>query len=116
MQEIVTERAPLACVLDAIPAAERPAHLALMRSLFGAAAREREALPEGYAFRFAPEALAEVARFVANERRCCPFLTFEIAAAAPHDAVWLRLTGPAGTRAFLDAELPLEGGGDVPIR
>ena len=61
------------------------------------------------AFRFAPDAFEDVARFVGNERKCCPFLDFEIGlpAAGPRR---LRLTGPAGTRAFLEAELSLPAG------
>lgn len=97
------EAIPLACVPGAIPADERAGHFDLARRLFGEAA-ERQAWGEGYAFRFAADAFEDVARFVANERRCCPFLDFEIAAEAA-GPVWLRLTGPVGTRAFLDAEL-----------
>jgi len=107
MQDPTPADLPLACVPGAIPAAERPDHLSLTRRLFGGEARERREIPGGYAFRFDPGALADLARFVENERRCCPFLTFEVAAPAPHDAVWLRLTGPEGTRTFLDAELQL---------
>ena len=62
-------------------------------------------MDNGYAFRFAPDALALVAQFVANERRCCPFIDFEIAIAAQSESIWLRMTGPAGTRQVLDAEL-----------
>lgn len=98
------ETAVLACDPLGIPAVERPAHFALARRLFGEAARERQPWREGYAFRFDADALEDAARFVANERRCCPFLEFEIAAAAADGPVWLRITGPAGTRAFLDAE------------
>jgi hypothetical protein len=103
------DAAPLACVPGAIPADARGAHFALARHLFADAAVERRDWREGYAFRFAPDAFDALARFVANERKCCPFLDFEIAveSAGP---VWLRLTGPAGTRAFLDAELPIIGG------
>jgi hypothetical protein len=97
---------PLACVPGAIPAAERPAHFALIAELFGGAVQERAELPDGYAFRFAADAFARVARFVANERKCCPFLRFEIAVSGGDGPVWLRLNGPEGTHAFLDAELP----------
>ena len=102
---------PLACVPGAIPAAERAGHFALAARLFGEGARERRALAgdaggaEGYAFRFDVEELGDVARFVGNERRCCPFLTFALEVPAGEGALWLRLTGPAGARAFLDAEL-----------
>jgi hypothetical protein len=97
---------PLACVPDAIPTAERPLHFALLARLFEEAARERRELAGGYAFRFDADALDDVARFVANERRCCPFLAFTLELAPSGGPLWLRLTGPAGTRAFLDLELP----------
>ena len=98
---------PLACVPGAIPAAERPAHLALARRLFTVQAEERGDLPDGLAFRFAADALDAVARFVAGERRCCPFLRFEITVEPADGPVRLRMTGPPGTRALLEAELPL---------
>ena len=98
-------RAALACVPGAIPAGERPAHCALAARLFSEAARERRDVPNGYAFRFEAEAFDEVARFVANERRCCPFLTFALEVSPDAGPLWLRLSGPAGTREFLDAEL-----------
>lgn len=94
-----------ACDPGGIAAEARPGHFALARRLFTKGVRERRESREGYAFRFDADALEEVARFVANERRCCPFLDFEIAVAAAAGPVWLRLTGPAGTRAFLDAEM-----------
>ena len=95
----------LACVPGAIPPAERAAHFDLAGRLFGGAVRERRDLPDGYAFRFDAESLEQVARFVANERRCCPFLSFTVEVAPGAGPVWLHLTGPAGTRQLLDAEL-----------
>lgn len=102
-----TPSIPLACVPRAIPAAERPAHFALIQSLFGETAEAREPLRNGYAFRFPPTALESLARFVTGERMCCPFLAFSIEVSAAEGPVWLRLTGPQGTREFLEAELPL---------
>jgi hypothetical protein len=99
--------APLACVPAAIPATQRKAHFELARDLVTTRALERLSLPEGYGFRFDPSAFDDVARFVTNERKCCPFLTFEVQVAAQSGAVWLRMTGPAGTREVLDAELNL---------
>jgi hypothetical protein len=97
---------PLACVPGAIPPDERPAHFALAAELFGAV-RERRALEEGYAFRWGAEWLERVMRFVANEWLCCPFLEFGITVSPADGPVWLRMAGPPGTRAFLDAELRL---------
>lgn len=102
-----TDAVPVACVPGAIPAAERSAHFALARKLFVEIAAERKVLSDGYAFRFDARELEAVARFVANERRCCPFMTFELEIAAASGPLWLRMRGPEGTRAVLDAELSL---------
>jgi hypothetical protein len=99
----------VACVPGAIAAAERSGHFALARRLFAECAVERTVLPEGYAFRFDAGELGAVSRFVANERRCCPFITFELEIAPAGGPLWLRMTGPEGTRAVLDAELSLSG-------
>jgi hypothetical protein len=104
-----TDLAPqLVCVPSAIPAAERQAHFALARELFEQRAIAREVLPNGYSLHLPPDALEEVARFVSNERRCCPFMTFEIAVASDGAPILLRLTGPEGTRGIIDAELNLD--------
>lgn len=101
----------LACVPSAIPAIERQAHFALARELFTSRALERVSLPEGYGFRFDCSEFDAVARFVTNERKCCPFLTFEVELAAQSGPLWLRMTGPEGAREVLDAELNLTGCG-----
>lgn len=93
----------------AIEPAARPAHFALARELFERRAEERETLPNGFAFRFPSTSLEEVARFVANERKCCPFMSFELTLAPESGPLWLRMTGPEGTREVLDAELNLAG-------
>ena len=43
--------------------------------------------------------------FVDLERRCCAFLRFELTVEPGGGPVWLELTGPPGTREFLQAEL-----------
>ena len=97
---------PLACVPGAIPARERTAHFALLARLFGESARSRERLPDGYRYRFDSGALDDLTAFVANERRCCPFLSFALEIAPAEGPILLTLTGPAGIHEFLDAELP----------
>jgi len=97
----------VACVRSAIPAAERQTHFALARELFETRAKERVVLPGGYAIRFAADAFEAVARFVANERNCCPFMSFEIRLDSALGPLWLHMTGPEGTRGVLDAELNL---------
>jgi mercuric ion transport protein len=97
----------LACLPSAIPAAERPAHCSLAKELFHSRAQERKELSDGYAIRFANDAFEAVARFVANERKCCPFMRFELTVAPETGPLWLRMTGPQGTRDVLQAELNL---------
>ena len=107
--------APLACVPGAIPAAERAAHFARLGRLFTHEVRETRELPEGRAYAFDASAFDELARWIAHERRCCPFLTFALELAPAGGALTLRLTGPAGTHAFLDAELPTPSGAPAPM-
>lgn len=104
---VADESAELACVPGAIAASERPAHFELAKELFQIRAAERLALPNGYALRFAPDALEQVAKFIANERKCCPFMTFELELKSHDGTLWLRMTGPAGTAKVLEAELNL---------
>jgi hypothetical protein len=99
--------AAIACVPGAIPKEERAAHFQLAKRLFVELAETREQLSDGYAFRFPADAIHEVARFIANERRCCPFMEFGISISPNADSLWLRMTGPEGTRDVLDAELNL---------
>ncbi len=96
---------PLACVPSAIPPEARSAHLALTERLFGSEVLEKVTIPNGYEFRFDHAAFEDVARFVALERVCCPFLDFAIELQNVDGPVRLRLTGPRGVREFLDAEL-----------
>ncbi len=109
MQKDHVESAPLVCVPDAISASERVAHFRLIRELFSEQCRERVELDDGYAFRFPAASFDPVSRFVSNERKCCPFLRFQIELSPQQGPVWLRLQGPKGTREILDAELSLAG-------
>lgn len=99
---------PLACRPGAITPENRQAHFELLSRLFKERLRERrvtDELPNGYEFRFDPDAFADLMRFMSNERRCCPFLAFDLRVFPNEGPIWLRMSGPPGTRAFLDEEL-----------
>jgi hypothetical protein len=98
----------LVCVPSAIPARERAQHFVLARELLNSQAAERADLPDGYAFRFAADKLVELVRFIDNERKCCPFMTFHLQIGPQAEPIWLRMTGPEGTREVLQAELSLQ--------
>lgn len=99
----------IACVPGAIPQSERTAHFALLTKLFTSTSRAKSEIPNGYAYRFDASAFDDLARWITNERRCCPFLAFSLELAPDDGPITLRLTGPDGSRELLDAELPSPG-------
>ena len=53
-------------------------------------------------FRRSPELIKEVGDFIAFESGCCAFLNFELDVRASEGEFALRLTGPEGTKEFLE--------------
>ncbi len=106
MDDSDTVGAGLACNLGAIAPGQRDAHAALAAELFQHAAQETIELPDGYAFRFGEERYADLARFIENERRCCPFFSFTLEVAPRQAPIWLRICGPAGAKELLHTTLP----------
>jgi hypothetical protein len=96
----------LACDMSALPRESRAEHEALARRLLRAAVEMVE-LADGFAFRFGSAEYDAVTRFVAGERRCCPFLQFTLSVAPDQGPLWVRMTGPEGAKAVLRAELHL---------
>jgi hypothetical protein len=92
---------PMVCELT-------PAELAALRAtlLPGllAQAAERTPLPNGFRWRFAAssEFLAAAAETINTERQCCRFLRFVLAIEPEGGPIWLEITGPEGTAAFLE--------------
>ena len=70
-------------------------------------AEHREELSDGLRLQFAPsgETIALIARAVDAERHCCRFLRFGITVEPDGGPVFLDLTGPSGTRDFVNALL-----------
>lgn len=101
-----TNQSPLACDMTAIPADQRPVHLAASRELFSQIQETRE-LSDGYQFRFANDAsvIRGLAEFIVLEKLCCPFLSFAIEIEAETGRVWLRLTGREGVKEFIREEV-----------
>lgn len=91
--------------MTALDGAQRERQKLLMKR-FRASVEETQALPNGYAFRLAGEAetILSAAEFITIERLCCPFLTFELEVGPARSPLWLRLTGGAGAKEFIEAE------------
>lgn len=96
------ETEPLFCDLTAIPSPARETHLLTAQDIFLTAQEVRE-LPNGYALRLPNEAdmFLQMARFVENERLCCPFFNFGLEVEAHGGPLWLRLTGEGDVKALL---------------
>lgn len=99
---------PIACNPMGIPADEREPHFANAEYLFSSAVQERQALSNGYSFRFRADDYAAVAAFIANERRCCPFFHFDLNIALAQGPLWLQMAGGEGVKAFIQAEFVKE--------
>ncbi len=93
----------LACNLQAIPQELRSAHQANIERVF-AGVQEVQELPTGYALRLANETelLQTVVAFISYERLCCPFFHFELDIEPEQGPIWLRLSGTADVKLFID--------------
>ena len=106
MGEIERERSvpTLACHLSGSELARRRRELA--ENVFGGVLRVEE-MDNGYAFAFPgdEEWALGLARFVATERKCCPFFAFELIFEPGSGEILLRIKGPEGVKGFIEDEL-----------
>jgi hypothetical protein len=98
--ESISVELPIACNLTDPEFRERRAELL---HTFQGAVLETKELGDGYAYRFSSETtwIAELAKLMAMERECCPFLQFNLRLEPADGPIWLELTGPEGTKDFL---------------
>ena len=66
-----------------------------------------EELGDGYAFKFPGSAgyAGKLVEVIEAERACCPFLSFVLFFEPDGGPISLRVTGPEGAKAFIEAEL-----------
>jgi arsenate reductase len=95
---------PIACTLS--PEALRARRDGLLADLVKRAERH-ERTAEGLRVSFCPgaETLSMLAQVVEAERQCCRFLRFVITVEPDGGAILLELSGPEGTRAFIEGLL-----------
>ena len=101
------EPRPIACTLSADALAERKA--TTLEILF-ADAKEIQSLRSGYRFRFdaSDQILTRILEMITKERKCCQFMDFELKVLAAEGPVWLAISGPEGTKHFLESILNME--------
>jgi len=103
-REALVNDLPIACTL--LDAERERRRVELLDRVF-ARALESRPLADGYALRFAPEAvvLGDLMQVIQLERECCAFLRFRLTVEPGGGPVGLELTGPTGTKAFLESAL-----------
>ncbi len=93
---------PLACSLSAEQLQERGREV--INPLFQQV-KEVVELSNGYGFAFpaSDEIVHALIDFVVSERACCPFFTFTLRFAPPHEIVWLSISGEGEIKAIVQA-------------
>jgi hypothetical protein len=91
---------PIACSLTDSELQQRRREVLLKAKTAITGAKELE---HGFSYQFSstPERIAELATLVALEHQCCPFLKFCLVVEPGDGSIFLELTGPEGTKAFL---------------
>ena len=67
--------------------------------------QEVKSLDSGYALRFEStnEIIDELTKLIQLERSCCQFLEINLKVLPEQGPIWLELSGPDGTKEFLDS-------------
>jgi hypothetical protein len=94
-----TEDVSLACLLTGEDLAARGE---VVRPLMASYQKLQE-LEDGYAFQFPGESewIERVVAFIAEERKCCPFFTFELRYEPNMGPIWLCLRGSEEIKVIL---------------
>ena len=94
------DNVPIICSLTTAELRDRQAKLLAQ---FRSAVVEVEEVEEGYVFRLPGDDkwIMFVAELIVAERKCCPFLTFEVAAEPNQGPVIVRVFGPFGAKEFV---------------
>jgi hypothetical protein len=102
----VTKDQPIACNLSALNGEEQ-CHRAELAMRLRESVHEIAPIANSYVFRFVDQGaiLIELAEFIALEHRCCPFLNFQINLSPNEKSISFQLSGRAGVKEFLAAEL-----------
>jgi len=101
----MTTQSNFYCNIKVLNPRERADHKKLTDKLI-AARKEIVETEKGYEFQFNPStvSLAELARWVAAEGKCCPFFDFHIDLERAGALLCLRLTGEDGIKPFIRVE------------
>jgi hypothetical protein len=88
---------PIACNLTDADFQKRRA--GLLKTVAGGVLETQERFPSEASW------LATLVELITVERACCPFLQFNLRLEPANGPIWLELTGPPGTKDFLNSIL-----------
>ena len=95
---------PLACNMNVFTPVQCEQHIQTTRQLFQTVQNIQEA-ENGFGFTLPNGSdIIKIGEFIANERRCCPFLRFTLTIEPDPKSITLLLSGPIGTQEFLREE------------
>ncbi len=99
MTEQTEQDMPLACSLSA---RELQTRVDENEGILRGAEQVKEQ-EHGYAWKFSGEAVEpqKLLQFITQERACCPFFTFDLHFEPQNGPVWLSVSGPTGTKEFI---------------
>jgi hypothetical protein len=100
------KESPFACDRTALSPAERKRHFDELGPALRSVKKSVRELPDGYEFEFPSDAATwqRLTEWVFQERRCCPFFDIDLRLEREGGALWLRLGGRPGTKAFIQAD------------
>jgi hypothetical protein len=101
----VLHDSPFYCDMSMLSAADRAHKDDIGRHLAAVRTGIRE-LSNGYEFQFPGDSdtLQQLCDWIVTERLCCPFFDFDLRINRESGSMALRLTGRAGTKAFIKAD------------
>jgi hypothetical protein len=99
---LLAAAAAIRCNLNALNPEERALHGKDTKRLVQLV-QKREELADGYRLQFRPSETSAsfLLEWISHERRCCPFLRFQLEWEPESGPVWLTLRGPEGTKELL---------------
>ena len=98
---------PIACNMKALTLQQRKQLGQTGEHVISAITASRE-LIDGYAFRIDPAkaSLMDVAQWLEEWRRCCPFYEFQIDFHAADGSIWLSVKGRPGVKEYIPVDSP----------
>jgi hypothetical protein len=101
------QESPFACNRSALTDVDRKRHFDKLGPTLAGMVRNVRELRDGYEFQFPvdPASFRLVAEWTAGEHLCCPFFDIDLRQERESGALWLRLSGRAGVKQFIQADL-----------